>query len=409
MQSNRRPRVLFVASEVHPFARTGGLADVASSLPKALSRMGYEIAVSLPFYGRESFPSGLTVERLVDVDVVMGEETRRGSIYLSRLDGQIPVLLVSQEAYFDRKGLYGDESGDYPDNAERFAFFCRAILSGVKRLGWKPGIVHCNDWQTALIPLYLKTLYSDDHFLGETGSLFTIHNLAYQGIFHRKSLQAVGLKDGSSVSDALEFYGNLNTMKAGLVYADLLSTVSPTYCTEIQTAEYGCGLDGLIRERTNDLYGILNGVDQELWNPECDRDLARNYSAGNPQGKGENKRALQKQNGLSLADVPLVAVVSRLDHQKGLDLITEVIDEMMRLPLQFVFTGKGDVRYEEMFKQIGERFPGKAKIHFSFDVPTAKRVYAGSDILLMPSRYEPCGLAQMKGMRYGGKTDRRLG
>jgi len=400
MKSNSKCRVFFISPEVHPFAKTGGLADVAGSLPKALLKLGHEVAICLPLYKKISLANSLP-DKLAEIEVMVGNDVKKGHLCRTFLDGKIPVFLLSQKEYFDRENLYGDEHGDYEDNAERFTYFCKGALVVLKKIGWRPDIIHCNDWQTALIPLYLKSIFSQDDFYRSIGTLFTIHNLAYQGIFSREKLKVMGLGDEFFTFDKLEFFGKVNTMKAGLVYADLISTVSPTYSREIQTPEYGFGLDGVLRIRENDLYGILNGIDYDIWDPSKDKELTKNYSVENLEGKKENKKALQEENNLPLTDFPLVGLISRLADQKGVDLIAEAIEEMMRLPLQFVLLGQGDYRYNRMFKDIGEKFPQKAGIHIGFSPSMARKIYAGCDIFLMPSHYEPCGLGQMISLRYG--------
>lgn len=400
MMKKNECRIFFISSEVYPLAKTGGLADVAGSLPKALSKLGYQVVVATPFY-KKNFPSELSLEELHQIKVSIGEEVKEGFSYHTFLDGGIPVLLLSQEDYFNRENLYGDQHGDYEDNAERFSYFCRGVLLALKNLGWKPDIIHCHDWQTALLPFYVKNLWPEDDFYHNSGSLFTIHNLAYQGLFPRDKLGVMGIGDEFFTPDKLEFHGKVNTMKAALVYSDLISTVSPTYSKEIQVPEYGFGLDGVLRSRKDDLCGILNGIDYDTWNPSQDKQIAKNYSADNLEGKKENKKMLQKENNLPLIDVPLVGLISRLADQKGVDLIAGAIEEMMNLPLQFVLLGRGDYRYNRMFEEIGKEFPQKTGIHIGFDLSMARRIYAGSDIFLMPSRYEPCGLGQMISLRYG--------
>lgn len=391
-------KILFVSSEVYPFAKTGGLADVSCSLPKVLSKIGYEIAISLPLY--ETFPSGFSLKKIREVRVFVGEKMESGFMYESSL-GAIPVFLIAQKDYFDREYLYGDENGDYPDNAERFSFFCRGILSGIKDIGWKPQIIHCNDWQTALIPLYLKNFYSKDDSFKETGTLFTIHNLAYQGVFSKEKLKFIGLGEEFFTMDKLEFYGKINIMKSGLIFSDLLNTVSPTYSREIQTPEFGMGLDGVLRERSRELYGILNGIDYEVWDPSRDRELVKNYSTENLQGKKENKKFLQRESSLPQDNLPVIGFVSRLTQQKGIDLIAESIDVLSKLPLQFVLLGKGEKRYEEILIKMAKKYSQKIKVYIGFDPLLAKRIYTGADFFLMPSLYEPCGLGQMISLRYG--------
>ena len=394
--------VFFLSSEVYPFAKTGGLADVAGSLPGALSEAGCRVCVMLPLYKRifsENFP----LEELFEIDVPVGDEIKKGRVYRSFLDleKKIPVFLIWQKEYFDRENLYGDEHGDFPDNAERFSFFCRAALSIIPRTAYKPWIIHCNDWQTALVPLYLKEFFSDKEYYKNTGILFTIHNLAYQGIFSKEKLKALGLGEEFFTFTRLEFWGKINLMKAGLLYADLVNTVSPTYSKEIQTPEFGFGLDGVLRRRRDSLYGILNGIDYDVWNPATDKDIVRNYSRDNLEGKRENKRYLQQENGFPVEDIPVVGFVSRLAEQKGIDLICKAAEEMVNIPVQLVILGKGDYKYQKMLEEIAARYPGKVALHIAFDLKMAKRIYAGSDMFLMPSRYEPCGLGQMISFRFG--------
>lgn len=389
-----------VASEVHPFARTGGLADMIFSFAKALDKSGYEVAVALPLY-RKVFPSDQTLEKIAPIKVPIGNEIKNGLLYKSWLEETIPVFLIEQNDYFDREYLYGNGSGDYPDNPERFAFFCRGILDGLRRIHWRPDIIHCNDWPTAMIPLYKKIFYARDGFYQNTGTLFTIHNLAFQGIFPKAKLNALGLGEEFFNLQRLEYYGNINMMKAGIIYADLLNTVSPNYARQIQTKEFGCGLDGLLRTRKVDLYGIVNGIDCDFWNPQNDQELIKRFSVTSLDGKNEDKIALQRENNLPVKDVPLVGMVSRLTDQKGLDLVIEAFNEMVKLPIQFILVGQGDSYYQNVLRQLQNRFPKSTNIHIGFDIATAKRIYAGSDILLMPSKFEPCGIAQLIGMRYG--------
>jgi starch synthase len=388
------------ASEVHPFARTGGLADMIFSFAKALDQAGYDVAVALPLY-RKQFPADQPLEKIAPIKVPIGDEIKHGCLYKSWLEETIPVFLVEQSDYFDREYLYGNGSGDYPDNPERFAFFCRGILDGLRRINWRPDIIHCNDWQTAMIPLYKKIFYARDGFYQNTGTLFTIHNLAYQGIFPKAKLNALGLGEEFFNLERLEYYGNINMMKAGIIFADLLNTVSPNYARQIQTKEFGFGLDGLLRTRKVDLYGIVNGIDCEFWNPENDQELIKRFSVTSLDGKNEDKIALLRENNLPVKDVPLVGMVTRLTDQKGLDLVIEAFKEMVKLPIQFILIGQGEPYYQNILRRLQNRFPRSANIHIGFDIATAKRIYAGSDILLMPSKFEPCGIAQLIGMRYG--------
>lgn len=400
--------MLFVASEVHPFARTGGLADVAGSLPKALADSGYEVAVATPLYSRV-FPEGCRPRRLAEFDAAERPLDRAWSLNRTYIDGRIPVYLVGQEELFGRDHLYGNGTGDYHDNPERFAFFSLAVLKGLKALGWRPDVIHCNDWQTGLVPLYLKNLARTDRFFDGIRSIFTVHNMAFSGICPVEKLPALGLAHGDwrsencdrQLADGLEFYGQVSLLKSGLVHSDRLTTVSPGYCREIQDGEHGCGLDGVLRARKETLTGILNGIDYDLWDPVTDPALVAGFSAADPTGKVFNKLAFQVSENLTVSSEPLAAIVSRLTDQKGLDLVVEGIERLLDLPLQLVVMGEGEKRYVEILSRIESRFPNRIRVHPWFELDAAKRVYAASDIYLMPSRFEPCGLSELIGMRYG--------
>lgn len=395
-------KVLLVSSEVEPFAKTGGLADVAGSLPLALNKLGIEVRVALPKHkmvNEKKYPL-INIDK--NVQVAIGETIQKGAILSTKIKGVVPVYLIENHHYFDRDGLYGTSSGDYHDNLERFTFFCRAVLELIKNIGFMPDVIHTHDWQTALIPVYLKTLYQDDPFYKGIATLQTIHNLGYQGIFNKKELSLTGLSEEAFSPDKLEFWGEINLLKGGLVYADLLNTVSKGYSEEIQTPEYGCGLDGLLKERKKSLYGIVNGLDYEEWNPATDMDITMAYDANTLERKAKNKKSLQIESHLtSDPDCPVIGMVGRLADQKGLDILAEIIEEMMSLDLQLVVLGSGDERYHDLFKKIGHSFPDKAAIKIGFDAKMAKLIYAGSDMFLMPSRYEPCGLGQLISLRYG--------
>ncbi len=396
-------RILFLASEVAPFAKTGGLADVAGALPMALQNRGQEVALFLPKYrtvSEDHFPvesTGLTVS------VPVGEREVSCAIEKTTFPGtDLPVYLVVYPAYFDREGLYQENGRDYPDNLERFVLFNRAALHAVKKIGFQPDIIHAHDWQTALVPVYLKTLLADDRFFKGVPVLFTIHNLAYQGSFLKEQLPLTGLGWELYNVDGMEFYDSVNLMKGGLVFADRLSTVSRRYSEEIQTEDFGCGLDGILRARRNVLSGILNGVDYDVWNPETDSLIPKTYGVSDLSGKAECKRVLQKRYQLpQRADVPLLGMVSRLADQKGFDILAEALDYLMALDVQFVLLGTGDPEYHRLFKRMAKRFPDKCSVALQFDNALAHLVEAGSDLFLMPSRYEPCGLNQMYSLKYG--------
>lgn len=372
-------KVLFAASEAAPFAKTGGLADVAGSLPIALAEMDIDVRLIIPKYGR------------IKVD---GPETVIGK--------DVKVYFVENEEYFDRKELYGDKFGDYHDNLERFAFFSKEALERCKRENFQPDIIHCNDWQTALIPVYLNTLYKYDPFFAKTKVLYTVHNLAYQGLFNKDEFPKTGLDWGLFTIEYFEFYDKVNLMKAGLIYADAISTVSPAYAKEILTKEFGCGLEGVLKNRESVLSGILNGIDYNLWNPAADKRIAKNYSIETIGDKYINKEKLQKELALKIdRDIPMIGMISRLADQKGLDLLSKIIEELLSMKLQFVLLGTGDNKYHILFEKMAKIHNKNTSINLRFDAGLAQKIYAASDIFLMPSKYEPCGLGQMISLRYG--------
>ncbi len=393
-----RYKVLLVSPEVAPFAKVGGLADVCGSLPKALTMLGNDVRVVMPRYrGIED------VRTITDFPVDVGgrRETailREGVIraQLHGREGFVPVYFVDNYHYFDREGIYG-----FWDEAERYAFFCRAVLEMLPKINWWPDIIHCNDWATGPIPLLLKDQYGVQPLYGRIATVFTIHNLQYQGNFPREVLGLLGLGDGYYHPDGLEFYGQVSYMKAGLLYADMISTVSRTYAKEIQRVDFGHGMDGVLRRRALDLMGIVNGINYHEFNPQTDPRLVRNYGPGDLAGKRENKYALQRELGLPSSDGPLIGMVTRLVDQKGLDLVAASIDELLRQDVQFVLLGSGDSHYEDLFREIQRTHPNQAAAVIGFNMGLAQRIYAACDMFLMPSRFEPCGLGQLIGLRYG--------
>ena len=389
-------RVLLVSPEVVPFAKTGGLADVAGSLPKALAMHGNDVRVVLPRY------RGIEPERtLGDFPVMVGErkETailREGSI-MARLgdeERRVPVYFLDNYHYFDRDNIYG-----YWDEAERYAFFCRAVVAMLRFLNWRPEIIHCNDWQSGPIPALLRQAEREDSFYSDIATVYTIHNLRYQGNFGSEVLKLLGLGPEYLTAERMEFYGELSYMKAGIVYADMVSTVSRTYAEEIQTPEFGERMEGVLRSRAEDLYGIVNGINYHEFNPGTDQRIYQRYS--DLEGKKANKYGLQGEMELPLGDVPVFGLISRLVDQKGLDLISQIADELLGHDLQIVVLGSGDPHYEEMFRNLRERYPDKVGVYIGFNATLAQKIYAGSDMFLMPSRYEPCGLGQLISLRYG--------
>ena len=384
-------RVLFVATEVAPFAKVGGLADVAAALPRALAELGVEVAVALPKYRGVEGKAELTPHSRFSVPVA-GEE-KECQVFQGNLpQTSVPVYFLSHDPYFDRAQVYGEGGGDYPDSLERFTFLSRAAVALATELGIE--LLHVNDWHTALVPVLLRAGEGPRRMK----TVLTIHNLAYQGVFPWEQRTALGLPDRDMA--VLEHAGKLNLLKGGILTADLLTTVSPTYAREI--LERGEGLEGYLRARAGDLVGVLNGVDYTVWNPETDPHLWANYSAQDLAGKAENKRRLQQELRLEVAsDVPLVGMISRLAEQKGFDLVLEAFDRMMALGIQFVLLGTGDPRYEEFFRRTTARRPQQAAALITFSEQWAHRIEAAADILLMPSRFEPCGLNQLYSLRYG--------
>jgi len=400
---DRPLKILFVSSEVVPFAKTGGLADVAGSLPKALSlvggdNMGNDVRVVMPRYQQIE---GASYKMDFPVPFKNRNETAiiRESSIEAHYQGerrQVPVYMVDNYHYFFRERMYMFE-----DEADRFAFFCRAVLEMLPRLEWQPDIIHCNDWQSGPIPLFLKTHYANNQFYNRIATVFTIHNLQYQGNYSRDALAALGLGDEYAHPDRLEFYGSISFMKAGIVYSDVVNTVSRTYAEEIKRPELGERMEGLLRKRAGDLYGIVNGINYHEFNPRTDPRIYRNFDQHSIVNKRENKFGLQKEIGLPAGEVPVIGLISRLVDQKGLDLIAETIDELMAQEIQFVVLGSGERYYEQLFESIRARYPDKMGVYIGFNAILAQRIYAGADMFLMPSRFEPCGLGQLISLRYG--------
>jgi starch synthase len=394
-------KVAFLASEVIPYAKTGGLADVAGALPKYLSGLGADVRVFMPLY-REVRKKNLTLAPvLADAVLELGGKKVPFSVFEHRAAG-VSVFFIDRPDYFDRDQLYGTPSGDYPDNGERFAFFSRAALETMRTTGFRPDVVHGHDWQAALAFAYLKFAYADDPFFARTRSLFTIHNLAYQGLFDKDILARVGLPEPLFNMNDLEFYGKVNALKAGILYATAVTTVSPRYSREIQTPEFGCGLDGLLRHRADVLHGLLNGVDYHDWDPATDRLIPAGFGPADLAGKKRCREGLVRMFDLDApADLPVAGMVTRLAGQKGLDIVCEALDALLALGLTFVILGTGDQKIQDFLLEAREKNPGRLGLKIAFDERIAHTIYAGSDIFLIPSRYEPCGLTQMYAMKYG--------
>ena len=395
-------KVAMLASEVVPFAKTGGLADVVGALPKTLSRLGLEVNVFLPLY-RETKKKNLELHRVVeDLEIDWSGEKSRFSVWESR-QGTLGFLLIEKDEYFDRERLYGTPQGDYPDNGERFAFFSKAALETLRYLGFRPDVVHAHDWQAAVALAMLKFLYGQHPFFAYTKSLFTIHNLAYQGLFERGVLGRIGLPEGLFKMEDLEFYGQVNYLKGGILYSTAVNTVSERYSQEIQTPEFGYRLDGLLRKRRDHLFGILNGVDYADWNPATDKFILRPYDPTYLDGKKECKRDLLLAFGLEKAkpETPVVGMVSRLAGQKGFDILCESLEGIFRMGAALVILGTGEEVFHKALSAAREKFPGSLGLRIAYDESLSHKIYAGSDVFLIPSRYEPCGLTQMYSLRYG--------
>lgn len=391
-------KVLYVAAEAVPFAKTGGLADVAGSLPKALKADGIDIRVVMPKYGKIAEQYRLKMEHVYDGILSVAWREKYIGIDMLEYDG-ITYYFVDNEEYFDRENFYG-----YDDDAERFSFFSRAVLALLPELDFWPDVIHTNDWHGSMVNVYLKLEHAGDARYEKIRTVYTIHNLKYQGEFPKETMQDVlGLDWKYFTNGDLEFYGSVNFMKGGIVYADYITTVSRTYAEEIQYAYFGEGMDGLLRSRSDRLFGIVNGIDYETYNPGTDRNLFETYDVETLDRKVDNKVALQRLLGLPEGrNIPMIALVSRLVPPKGLDLIIHIMDELLQHEnIQFVVLGTGDKEYEDWFKGLAWRFPTKVSANIRFFNALAQRIYASAEIFLMPSCYEPCGIGQLIAMRYG--------
>jgi len=395
-------RIVFVTPEMVPFAKTGGLADVTGTLPKEIQALGREVICFLPKYKKIDVHRWPLKEALDRFQIPMGSEVETGRAFRYDHPAGFRVYFIDQPEYYSRDELYGTPLGDYPDNDRRFVFFQRATLEVLRKLGIKPDVIHSHDWQTGLLPVYLKTLYSNDSFFAKTKTVFTVHNLAYQGNFPPDSLPGTGLSWEEFKLERLEFYGKVSFLKGGLVYADALTTVSPRYAQEIQMKEFGCGMEGVLQMRRQDLTGIVNGIDPAEWDPENDPDLAAPFSAKKLEGKALNKAALQKENRFKVDEkIPLFSITTRLVDQKGLDILAPAVESLMKRGVQLVLLGTGEEKYHQLFRDLAKKHPRELGVHLLFDAKMAKRIYAGSDVFLMPSRYEPCGLGQLISYRFG--------
>ena len=394
-------KIAFLVSEAVPFAKTGGLADVAGALPKYLGRLGADVRLVMPLY-REVRKRGLPLVKVFDDGRlrIAGRDVRFA--LHEHAAGGFRVWFVENDEAFDRDALYGTPAGDYPDNGERFGGFALAALEALRRTGFSPDILHGHDWQSAPAFALLRRSGAHDPFFTATRTVFTIHNLAYQGLFDRPVLSALGLPESLFNMNDLEFYGRVNFLKAGILYSDAVTTVSPRYAREIQTPEFGCGLDGLLRSRARALHGILNGVDYAEWDPSSDALIPARYTPADLSGKAACRAGLLRDLGLEAPpDAPVLGIVSRLAGQKGLDIVCEALPDLFALGLRLVILGTGDARIQDGLIAAREAYPAQLGLRIAFDDRLARTIYAGSDLFLIPSRYEPCGLTQMYSLRYG--------
>ncbi len=391
-------QIAFAASECVPFSKTGGLADVVGALPRALAALGHKISVYTPLYRTTKLENPQIAVR--SITVPFDDQYRFCSIVDGGVHAGVQHYFIDYPAYFDRDALYGTPIGDYHDNAERFALFCRAVLEGSKILG-VPDLFHCHDWQAALIPVLLRTLYAEDPAFDHVNSVFTIHNMGYQGLFPPEILPLLMLPWDLFTLTKMEFYGKVNFLKGAIVYADFVTTVSRRYSLEIQTSEYGFGLEGVLRSRSGTVAGILNGVDYTEWSPEVDRFIAAQYTAKDFANKAKDKSDLLREFGLADSALPVIGIVSRFASQKGFDLIQQVADRLAREEAIFVVLGSGDKAYEDLLRRLSRQYPSRFAVRVAYDNALAHKIEAGSDMFLMPSRYEPCGLNQIFSLRYG--------
>ena len=393
-------KVLFVTSECAPFAKTGGLGEVIGALPNALRRRGVDVRVIMPLYAGMPWQVFEPLEGILSVPMWFG--TAHARVRLGRLPrSEVPVYFLEHHRYFDRPHLYGPPPEAYPDNLERFAFLSRGALELVKAIGWIPDVIHAHDWQTALVPVYVDTVEWAQPLHG-SATIYTIHNLAYQGVYDGGAMFVTGLGPEHYHAREFEHFGTLNLTKAALYHSTLLTTVSPTYAREIQTGAYGCGLDGILAERGSDLFGILNGIDAEEWNPATDPYLAAHFDVHDLAGKARCKAALQREAGLpERPEVPLLALIARLVPQKGVDVLAHALDTLLGWDVQLIMLGSGDLEAERFFASRARSRRDRFCAWFPFDDGRAHRMQAGADFFVMPSRFEPCGLSQLYAMRYG--------
>jgi starch synthase len=395
-------KIVFVSSEVFPFSKTGGLADVTGALPKALSSLGCEVKIFTPKYSSiDEDKFGLKYNwKIGEMPIRVNSIIRSAHLHQALLpDSNVEVNFIDCPHYFFRGQIYTE----HPDEDERFILFSKAVLETLQRFNWAPDVIHCNDWQTGLLPLFLRDNYNWDKLFENTATLYTIHNMGYQGKFSTSTLLSAEIRSGFYFPGGpVEFEDSVSFMKTGILFSDIINTVSKTYAQEILTPEYGAGLDGVLRERKDDLYGILNGADYSTWDPAHDKHLPYHYSSNDLSGKLKNKKFLLEHLKLPFAeDIPLIGIISRMVHQKGFDIVTGASTDLMNLDAQWVILGNGLSEFENLIRSLSKKYPGKVSAYIGYNNELAHLIEAGADIFLMPSKYEPCGLNQIYSLRYG--------
>ncbi len=399
MENEQSLKIYILAAEIVPFAKAGGMAAVVGALPKALKALGHDVRLVMPRYAQVK-PERFHLRSLLgNVAVKMGQHEERVDVLEGSIGGDIPVYLIDAPRYFDRENIYG-----YTDDGERFILFCRAAIEMLRELGWSPDVIHCNDWHTGIVPNWMHTIYHDDPFFAGAATVYTIHNLAYQGIFGHRILEVAGVSAGGFLyPQIVELANVVDIMGRGILFADAITTVSERYAQEILTPTFGEKLDHMLRSRRDHLFGILNGIDYQEMNPVTDQYIRTRFDAQTLDKRADNKQALQERAHLPLKpDVPLLAMISRLANFKGFDLISQISQPLLAQGVQLVVLGIGEQQYHELFQSLAARYPEQVAVFLTFNSELAQTIYAGCDMFLMPSRFEPCGLGQLIAMRYGG-------
>jgi starch synthase len=399
MQSTQPLKIYLLAAEIVPFAKAGGMADVVGALPKALKALGHDVRLVMPRYAQVE-PERFHLQKVFDaVSVPISAYKEQIQVLEGKIGDDIPVYFIDAPRYFDRENIYG-----YTDDGERFILFCRAALETARALGWSPDVIHCNDWQTGIVPNWLHTIYRHDAFFSDSATVYTIHNLAYQGIFGRRILEVAGVAAGGFVfPQIVELANVVDIMGRGILFSDVLTTVSERYAQEILTPPFGEKLDQMLRTRSERRFGILNGIDYQEMNPATDQYIHAHFDAETLDKRAENKQSLQERAHFPVRpDVPLLAMISRLADAKGFDLIAQIAQPLLAQGVQLVVLGIGQQQYHELFQSLAARYPEQVAIFLTFNSELAQAIYAGCDMFLMPSRFEPCGLGQLIAMRYGG-------